>query len=170
MVEMQEAIGNNILAVKAQMLNPQMIFKKISDYSYDDIKPDKRYPMKQFTLLTDKIEEILNPVVLVKIGKRISPGMVEAGILPNMPPEDFIKGLPQVYLQANRGPDIGEWEFISEEPNRIIMKNTTLHNCYLEEGLIIGGVEAFGGKYTRIKQTTCVKNGNDYCTFDITWK
>ncbi|MHA2202258.1 MAG: hypothetical protein ACW991_01080 [Candidatus Hodarchaeales archaeon] len=170
MVEVQEAIGNNILAVKAQMLNPKSIFKKIPDYSYDDIKPDKWYPMKQFTLLTDKIEKTLNPAVLMKIGKRIIPGMVEAGILPNMPPEEFIKGLPHVYLQANRGSDIGEWGFISEEPKHIIMKNSTLHNCYLEEGIVKGGVEAFGGKFPRVKQTSCVKNGDEFCTFNISWR
>ena len=74
-----------------------------------------------------------------------------------------------VYHQANRGSEIGDWSVIKKEPKHIIMNNSTMHNCHLEEGILLGGISAFGGMAPRIVQTTCVKKGDPFCTFDITW-
>ena len=113
--------GTNIVAVKTKMLAPDMVFKKIPQYKYDNIDPNQWYPMKQFTLLTDYIEQVHNPLVLVKIGRAIIPEMKEANILPDMPVEAFLKSLPDVYLQGNKGPDIGNWFLVSEEPKHFIL-------------------------------------------------
>ncbi len=165
----QECLGTNIVSVKTQMLNPDIIFKKITKYSYDNISAIKWYPMEQFTLLTDHIEKEFSPNVIRKIGKAIIPEMKKAGVLPEMSPELFLEGLSMVYHQANRGPNIGDWSVIKKEPKHFIMNNSTMHNCHLEEGILLGGISSFGGNAPRIVQTTCVKKGDSFCTFDITW-
>ena len=83
----QECLGTNIVSVKTQMLNPDMVSKKITKYSYNNISPTEWYPMEQFTLLTDHIEKEFSPNVIRKIGKAIIPEMRKAGVLPQMPPE-----------------------------------------------------------------------------------
>jgi len=52
----------------------------------------------------------------------------------------------------------------------MIMENSTMHNCKLEEGILLGRIEAFGGNNPRILQRTCVKKGDPFCTFDIYWQ
>ncbi|NHI94540.1 MAG: hypothetical protein EAX96_18765 [Candidatus Lokiarchaeota archaeon] len=166
----QESRGTNIIAVKTKIVNPGMIFDKIKEYSYDNLDPGKWYPMKQFTLLTDYIEKYLSATVLKNIGSGIVPEMKNAGILPNMAPEDFLKSLQKIYLEANRGVNIGQWKVAKEEPNHIILENTTMHNCILEEGVILGGIKVFGARYMKVTQSKCVKKGDNMCLFDIVWK
>ncbi len=157
------------MAVKAQMLAPEVVFKEISKYSYGNIDPNKWYPMDQFTMLTDYIEKTHSPLVLSKIGKAIIPAMKDAKIIPDMPPEDFLRSLPHVYSEGNKGPNIGNWYVIKDEPKHFILENKTLHNCQVEEGILIGGIKAFGGLFAKIDQTKCVRNGDPFCVFEITW-
>ncbi len=166
----QETRGTNILAVQSKIINPKMIFEGITDYNYDDVQPDKCYPMKKFTLLTDYIEEKLSVTLLKNIGTGIIPEMKKAGIFPNWTAEEFLKAMPHVYLDANRGAGIGQWKVISEEKNHTVLENTTMHNCTLEERVLMGGLKAFGAKYMKINQTECMKKRDNRCLFDITFK
>lgn len=95
--------------------------------------------------------------------------MLEINAIPKMPPENFLRGLSNEYHSANRGPNIGDWKDITEEEKHFVMENSTAHNCALEEGVLLGGIVAFGGKIPRIKQISCVKNREPVCLFDITW-
>ncbi len=165
----QKCRGTNILAVKTKLLNPQMIFKQIPEYNYDNISPTEWYPMEQFTKLTDYIEKALGKPVLMKIGRGIIPEMKEAGILPFKAPEDLLDALPAVYLEGNSGSSLGQWKLLEKGEKHYTFENSTMHNCHLEEGIIYGGVEAFGGKFPKITQKTCVKNGDSACHFDIKW-
>ena len=169
MVGDQKCRGTNILAVQTKLLNPKMIFDKITEYKYDTISPTEWYPMEQFTKLTDYIETGLGKTVLMRIGKGIIPEMKEAGILPFKAPEDLLDALPAVYLEGNSGSNLGQWKLIEKGEKHYTFENSTMHNCHLEEGIIYGGVEAFGGKFPKITQKTCVKNGDDVCLFDIKW-
>ncbi len=165
----QKARGTNILAVQTKLLNPKLIFSKIPEYNYDNISPTEWYPMDQFTKLTDHVEKVLGRAVLTKIGKGVIPEMKEAGILPFKAPEDLLDALPHVYAEGNSGTNIGQWKLIEKGDKHYVYENSSMHNCHLEEGIINGGVEAFGGKFSKIIQKTCVKNGDAACLFDIKW-
>ncbi|NHI94873.1 MAG: hypothetical protein EAX96_20460 [Candidatus Lokiarchaeota archaeon] len=166
----QESRGTNIIAVKTKIVNPKMIFDKIKEYSYNNLDPNKWYPMKQFTMLTDYIEKYLSGTVLKNIGSAIIPEMKNAGILPQLTPLDFLKALPQIYLEGSRGNNIGQWKLIKEEENHVIIENSTMHNCILEEGVIMGGLKAYGARYMKVTQSKCMKKGDNVCKFDIVWK
>ncbi len=169
MVDDQKCIGSLILAFKSKILNPHMVVNKIPEYDYTNISPAEWYPMKQFTKLIDYTEEFMGKIVVSKIGKGIIPEMKEAGILQYKSPEDMLDGLPQVYTAANKGSNIGQWNLVEKNEKHYIYKNTTLHNCYMEEGVLYGGIEAYGGKFPKIIQKTCIKNGDSSCLFDIQW-
>ena len=170
MDNIQECLGTNILSIQNRIINAKHYFDGIPQYSYENIDPKKWYPMEQFTLLVDQYEEEMGPLVLKNVGQGIIPEMLEAGVLPKITPQEFLKGLSNAYHSVNRGSNIGDWKVIKEEPNHIIMENSTMHNCKLEEGVLIGGIEAMGGINTMILQRTCVKKGDPFCTFDIRWK
>ena len=170
MAEEQQCLRTNILSIQNKIFDAKHYFNRIPQYSYENIEPNKWYPMKQFTILVDQYEDQMGPLVLKSIGTGIIPEMLEAGVMPKMPPQEFIKGLSHVYHSANRGTNIGDWKVLKEEPNHIIMENSTMHNCKLEEGVLLGGIEALGGKNPRIFQRTCVKKGDSFCTFDIYWQ
>lgn len=166
----QESRGTNIIAVKTKLINPKLIFEKIKEYSYDNLDPNKWYPMRQFTMLTDYIEKYLSAAVLKNIGTAIIPEMKNAGILPQWTPLEFLNALPQVYDEGNRGNNIGRWKVVKEENNHVVLENSTMHNCILEEGVLMGGLKAYGSKYMKITQPKCIKKGDDVCIFDIVWK
>ena len=165
----QKCRGTNIVAVQSKLLNPKMIFDRIPEYNYENISPTDWYPMEQFTKLTDYVENVLGKMVLMKIGKGIIPEMKQAGILPFRSPEDMLDALPAVYLEGNSGTNIGQWKLLEKGDKYYKFENTTMHNCHLEEGVIYGGVEAFGGKFPKITQTSCVKEGDNACVFEIRW-
>ncbi len=167
----QQIIGATIVAVSKRIMNSKIIFDKIKEYKYDDVKPDKWYPMQQFTLLTDYVEKIMNASVLNYIGKQIVPEMKDAKVISFPSPKDFLKSMQKVYLAANKGANIGEWKVVKEETNKIVVKSSTMHNCYLEQGVLQGGVEAFGGKSVIIKHssTECRRKGGKSCDYEIRW-
>ena len=170
MADNQECLGINILSIQNKIYGAKHYFDKIPQYTYENIEPNKWYPMKQFTLLVDLYEEKMGPLIIKNIGTGIIPEMVEAGVLPKMSPQEFLKSLSGSYHSANRGTNIGDWKVIKEGANHIIMENSTSHNCKLEEGVVLGGIEALGGKNPRVLQRTCVKKGDPFCTFDIYWQ
>lgn len=166
----QECLGTNILSIQNKIFNAKHYFDQISQYSYENIEPNKWYPMKQFTILVDLYEDIMGPLILKNVGSGIIPEMIQAGIIPKISPHEFLKSLTNTYHSANRGSNIGDWRVIKEESKHIVLENSTMHNCKLEEGVILGGIEALGGRNPRILQRTCVKKGDPFCTFDIYWE
>ena len=108
--------------------------------------------------------------VLRGIGRNILPELVKANVVTFPDPMTFLNALPKVYTSANRGTAIGQWEVQDVLDKSAVLVNSTMHNCSLEEGILMGGIEAFGGKFPKIKQSKCIKNGDDKCIFEITWK
>lgn len=166
----KQIIGSIILAVKAGLVNPESFIKRVSEYDYTNINPEKWYPIEMFWNLTDYIEKNLSTSVLRNIGTQIIPNMKNAGLLPNLTPKEYLASLNDTYISANRGTNIGSWKVIEIKDGHAIIENTTMQHCILEEGVVFGGIKAFGGSYCIVKQTTCVLKGDSKCTFDIKWK
>ena len=161
--------GLNYLGVFSALTNPNLTLGELYQ-KYKDVDPMEWYDADDFIKITDRIEAKLGAVNLRKIGEKIMenlyPQFEEVGI---KTPDDFIKYFVNLYDISVKGDEKGKWEIIEADPKkkRYLLKKTTPFNCIMEEGILRAGLRYFKGVIPVVKQTVCVKKGDDHCEYEI---
>ena len=163
--------GLNFLSVFKAMQNPSLTlgerYKKLKNAN-----PEALYPAEEFIEITNEIEDKLGQLHLRKIGENIAEELQttleERGI---KTAEDFLKSFVDLYNYSVVGEEKGTWEILSLDPEKkkATLKKDTPFNCILEEGILKRGLKFFTNDIVVVKQVTCVRTGDDYCTYEVTW-
>ena len=163
--------GFNFLGVLNSLSSPKITVGELYE-KYKNVNPDDWYDADDFIEVTNLIEKKLGIINLKKIGEQISRSLTDnfenLGI---KTPEDFIEQFVKLYDNSVQGNDKGKWEIIHKDIDKkiFILKKTTPFNCIMEEGILRGGLKYFDGVFPTVKQTVCVKKGDDHCEYEISY-
>ncbi len=163
--------GLNFLSILDAMQNPALTLGE-KYKQYKNVDPEALYPASEFIALTDELEKKLGLIHLRKIGEKIAemlkPQLEEKNI---KDAESFLKSFVDLYNFSVIGENKGGWEIISLDPAKktAILKKDTPFNCILEEGILKRGVKFFSKDIVVVKQTKCVRKGDEYCTYEVSW-
>ncbi len=163
--------GLNFLGIINAMQNPSLTLGKNYE-KYKNYDPEGLYPASEFIQLTDEIEKKLGQLHLKRIGENIAEALKPTFDENNIKTaEDFIKSFVDLYNFSVIGDEKGTWTLVSLDPKRrtAVLKKDTPFNCILEEGILKRGLKFFSRDLVVVKQTTCVRRGDDYCTFEVSW-
>ena len=164
---MNETLGWNFIL----MGNLMKSFLNEEQQSFiDSVKGENWYSVSKLIELLDSVEQNSGSDKVKSCGKGIyytvKDKVEQMGV---KTPLDALKSIVSVYFQNNRGDSIGEWELQLAEDGHVILKDNTIYNCSLGEGVILGAVKAFGGKNVKIMHTKCKKKGDKHCINEISW-
>lgn len=107
------------------------------------------------------------------IGQLIYPTIrTTAGFPPHLrTPLDFIRFEAENYLQDHRGSDVIPRRFIKAEDGEVVVAAPSPgYNCTLIEGVYEWILHICGIADGSVKQSQCVKKGDQTCVYHITWK
>ncbi len=170
-VEKIKVRGLNFLSILNAMQNPSLTLG--DNYTkYKTYDPESLYPAEEFISLTNEIEKRLGQLHLKKIGENIAEALKPTFDENNIhSAEDFLRSFVDLYNFSVIGEGKGTWELVSLDPTqrKAVLRKDTPFNCILEEGILRRGLKLFSKDLVVVKQTTCVRKGDDFCTFEVSW-
>lgn len=81
----------------------------------------------------------------------------------------LLEAMQPTWIFATRG-DCGEWRSRMVADRHWIVEGEQPYNCLFEGGALRGFIEAFDGNNVKITQTTCLRKGDPFCTYDVHWE
>ena len=148
------------------------LFDMASVLESDD--PTEPVPMQLYDDMCQWIEDNLGHSSLrnagIAIGSRAYDYMIQSGAIPPTPsPPDILKGLKHAASVMIQDPMGREWEILDSREERLIIRRTQTFNCVLQEGLLKSLVKRSGVMLADAKHIACVREGADFCDYEVTW-
>ncbi len=82
---------------------------------------------------------------------------------------DLVKSMTGTWIFATRG-DSGEFRSRMIADRHWIVEGEQPYNCLFEAGALRGFIEAFDGHDVQIEHSTCRRNGDRFCTYEVRWQ
>lgn len=85
-------------------------------------------------------------------------------------PLDHVKFEAEGFLLNHRGADVKPRRILQAEDHKVLIEAVSPgYDCTLIEGVFEGILRMCGHTNKSVKQTKCLKNGDDTCIFEISW-
>ena len=163
-----KTLGSDVLALSETVRLPELLFDKESAEALRLVQPSAWYPIQMLLEPLERLDAVLGPSALRKIGVELFRLTHEAAFRSEASSaRDIVYGIDGMYRRANRGIDIGGWEVLRFEPGAAALEKTTPHHCVMEEGILEAAFKALGLPAV-IYQARCVRKGDQACEYHIT--
>lgn len=162
-----QTVGSDILAFLKAVHSPELVLGEELTARLRQVKPEAWYPIGLLLEMLEKLEGRLGAYGLRSMGWSIfKVSHAEAVKQVAKSARDIIYGIDGMYHRANRGTGIGGWKVLSFGAGRAELEKTTPHPCAVEEGILEEALRTVGARAT-VKQSACVREGAEACTFVI---
>lgn len=164
-------------------LNPEArvevekFIKNHTGKAWNQLEPEGWYDttiVKSIFQITEKHYGTLMAKSIIKVvGRRaISIITKTTGFPKNLStPLDWLKWEGESFQNDHRGSGVLTHRFITTEPGHVVIEATPPgYDCLLIEGVYEGILNMCDVKTYTVKQIRCVKDGDPFCHYDITWK
>ncbi len=163
-----ETVGSDVLALLDSVLMPEQLLGADVFRELRKLRHDGWYPISTLLEPLERLDRVLGPSSLRRVGWSIFKLSHEQGLLQGTPSaRDVIYGIDGMYHRANRGTDIGGWEVLTWAPGEAHLEKTTPHHCVVEEGILEAALRALDVPAV-IYQPKCFRRGDEACRFVIT--
>lgn len=162
-----ETIGSDILAVLNTMKFPENILGAERVAQLRALDPQAWYPIDTLLGVLRAVDQKSGHASLMQVGRQLFRDSHQKRLLPELTSaRDVIYGIDAMYHHANRGDGIGGWEVVEFAPGRAVLKKTTPHPCWLEEGILHEALHLVGAD-ALIVQSSCVSAGAPHCLLEL---
>ena len=163
-----ETIGSDVLSLVNAVLMPEQILGPQIMASLRLVRANEWYPIATLLDPLERLDRVLGPSSLRKIGWTLFQLSHEAPFKQSNPSaRDIVYEFDTMYHRVNRGKHIGGWKVVTFEPGRAVLEKTTPHHCVMEEGIFERAFRVIDVPAV-IYQTDCFRKGQDACRFVIT--
>jgi predicted hydrocarbon binding protein len=143
---------------------------------WNELDPEGWYDTQVFEAVFNSIErgasDVMAWAAIKVIGQSVYPTIQRTVGLPQglETPSDFVKFEAQGFLENHRGPDVQPRKVLEEGPNKVVMEAPSPgYNCALIEGVFEGILYMCNERKGRVRQTKCIKKGDETCEYTIEW-
>lgn len=162
-----QTIGSDIRSLVEAVLMPEAVLGRESYAKLAAIDPAGWYPIETLLEPLERLDTVLGPASLRKIGLELFRLSHEAAFRATAKSaRDVVYGIDVMYHHANRGSDIGGWSVLTFDPGSATLEKTTPHHCVMEEGILEAAFRALGLP-SLIYQSRCFRKGDDVCEYRI---
>jgi hypothetical protein len=163
-----ETLGSDILALfKVVQFPKQLLGEKLAS-ELSSVAPDQWYPVAGQLEALEILAVRLGVSGLRQVGRHVFQLSHEATMKQFVhTAAELLKSVQSMYLRTNRGRDIGGWRILSFEHAKAELEKSTPHHCAMEEGILVQALTALGIP-SHVYQSTCMRKGDDVCTFVVT--
>lgn len=163
-----ETIGSDVIAVMKCLTLPRQVLGEEMTTRLQQVKPDGWYPIEWLLELMETLEARVGRSALFKMGATLFRLSHEARVKEVAhSARDVIYAVDGMYHHANRGEKIGGWRVVAFQPGHAELEKNTPHHCVMEEGILSEALRAMGAP-SSVKQSKCLRNGDDICHFVLT--
>lgn len=160
-----ETIGSDILAVFGVVGMPKQTLGDEFVGRLQQVRADGWYPIELLIELMETLEQKLGPNALRQMGRKLFQASHQAHVQAHLKTAaDVLYGFHGLYLNANRGKDIGGWRMLSFGKGVAKFEKTTPHHCVMEEGIVTEALNCLGIPAS-VTQEQCFRKGADCCVF-----
>jgi hypothetical protein len=107
---------------------------------------------------------------IITLGRKVYPTIKKTGLPEFASPVEFLAFEATGFLANHQGRDIIPRKILKQTSNEFIVEAPAPgYDCALFEGVFLGILEMMDVTTGKVTQTTCVKNGDKTCTFNVTW-
>ena len=139
----------------------------------DRAKPEQLTAMSTYNEICDWVEANVGRASIRDagraIGNRAFDSMVKSGTLPDTSPSSMMQALKWAASTMIQDPKRRGWDIQEDSPRKIVMKRTQTFNCVLQEGLLLSLLERTGVLMPSVRHATCTRQGDEFCTYELTW-
>jgi len=161
-----ETVGSSLLSVIQILKLPDHVLGAEDAAFLRTVDPEAWYPIGRLLSLMEKLESVVGPYGLLRMGRRRFERSHRAR-LPYKSARDVVYGIDEMYRFANRGQHIGGWTVLKFEPGYAELEKTTPHHCQMEQGILLAALSSASCPST-ITQSQCFREGADSCRYRIT--
>jgi hypothetical protein len=160
-------IGSDIRSLLDSVLMPEQILGAEVFASLSSVRTDAWYPIAMLLEPIERLDKVLGPSSLRRIGWSIFKLSHEEEIRrAASSARDIVHGIDGMYHRANRGVDIGGWSVLTWKPGEAHLEKTTPHHCVMEEGILEAALRTLEVPAV-IYQAKCFRRGDEACRFVI---
>jgi hypothetical protein len=152
------------------------IVKEATGKDFMDLDPEGWYDTKIFDGVFQAIRNNSSPLLanasIKLIGQGVYPTFEKTQGLPKTlrTPLDFVRFEAEGFLISHRGSDVKPRKILSATEGNLVMEATSPgYDCTLIEGVYLGILDMCNVDHKSVRQTKCVKKGDDVCEYLITW-
>ena len=161
-------LGSDVLSLSEAILMPELVLGAEVAASIRALEPGGWYPIAMLLEPLDRLDAILGPSSLRRIGLEIFERSHAAAFRREASSaRDIVHGIDGMYHRANRGTDIGGWRVMGFGPGVATLEKTTPHHCVMEEGILEAAFKALAIPAVFF-QSRCFRKGDDACEYKIT--
>jgi len=140
----------------------------------DPTRPLEWCSMDLYNEVCDWIEKNIGPASIRKagtaIGSRVYDMIVSQGGLTAPSPLTMLQALRHMANEvAIKDPKKRGWEILDSSNASVLMRRTQTFNCILQEGLLVSLVERTGVAEPDVEHVHCVRRGDEFCDYKLTW-
>jgi hypothetical protein len=150
--------------------------KKLTGSEYSDLAPEGWYSAEVLESIFKAIRDHSTPITanasIKLIGQKIFPTLDQTVGLPKhlKTPLDFLKYDSESFKNDHRGSDVKQRKIIEAKEGKVILEATSPgYDCTLNEGVFAGILKMCGVDNGEVRQTKCIKKGDQVCEYLITW-
>ncbi|MFT3836097.1 MAG: hypothetical protein QM723_03755 [Myxococcaceae bacterium] len=162
-----QTIGSDILSVLNALIMPESVLGRRLLAKVKAVQPNDWYPIEFLLEVMEVVETRVGKTALSSMGRRLFQLSHAARLKETARAgADIIFGIDGMYHHANQGKDIGGWKVVMFQPGRARLEKRTPHACVMEEGILAEALQTIGVP-SLVTQSGCVKNGDPFCTYEI---
>jgi hypothetical protein len=105
----------------------------------------------------------------IAIGERAYKNIVAQNKMKDPTPLGIMEALKWAASTMIQDPKGRGWTILSHDDNDIVMRRTQTFNCVLQEGLLESLVERTDVQGVDVEHVRCVRKGDEFCDYRITW-
>lgn len=105
----------------------------------------------------------------IAIGNRAYANIVAQNKMKEPTPLGMMQALKWAASTMIRDPKGRGWIILSHDDSNVVMRRTQTFNCILQEGLLLSLVERTGVEGADVEHEKCVRRGDEFCDYRVTW-
>lgn len=159
--------GGDILAVLQTIHLPEQTLGPELAARLKKVQLALWYPISDFLEMLERLDQKLGSYHLRQVGWNIFNRYHAEAVRNHVKSaRQLLDGFNTMYLEGNRGTQIGGWKVLSFETGRAEVEKATPHHCHMEEGIVAEALRAVGVP-AQVSQSKCFRRGDDVCVFVI---
>ena len=148
--------------VASEYLSPEL------QDTIDELDHDQWYHGQVLETVLNHIEDQA-PALVTDVGKNVYYSLQDQFMQMGLSkPTDVITTMPMLWQHVTRGAS-GEWRTEVLGPGAARVELQQPYNCLFEQGALKGALECFDATNVQVQHSQCMRNGAEYCVFDVTW-
>ncbi len=141
---------------------------------FDPDRPDDWVPISAYNRLCEWVEQRVGSVSIQRAGEAIAARayghMLREGGLGERPaPGEVLREAERFARVLIHDPKGRGWQVLEERGFEAVVRRTQTFNCTLQEGVLRALLEQAGFASVLVEQARCVRRGDPYCDYRVSW-